>query len=195
MPRPPKTNGTETRERILDVAQELFTSQGYDKTSLRDIAERLDITKAALYYYFERKEEILLQLHLRLHADGAELLDGLEAIPDGPERVAAWPGFIHRFVEALTPHRDLLLMHRRNQGAIDALYQDERNRMENEELEKRLERILASDALTLSQRVRMAASIGVITEVLAESGPAFEDVPPDDLAAEVLAVVDGLLYF
>jgi AcrR family transcriptional regulator len=55
MPRAPRNQGAETRERILDVAQELFTRQGYEKTSLRDIAERLEITKAALYYYFERK--------------------------------------------------------------------------------------------------------------------------------------------
>ena len=59
-----------TRERILDIALELFTEQGYDKTSLRDIAERLGTTKAALYYHFERKEDILLELHLRLHALG-----------------------------------------------------------------------------------------------------------------------------
>ena len=52
------------------MAQELFIRHGYDKTSLRDIAERLEITKAALYYYFERKEDILLELHLRLHAIG-----------------------------------------------------------------------------------------------------------------------------
>ena len=63
------------RERILDVSLELFNEQGYDKTSLREIAERLDVTKAALYYHFERKEDILLELHLRLHALGWKALD------------------------------------------------------------------------------------------------------------------------
>src|ERR1700744_816925 len=64
-----------TRERILDIALELFNENGYDKTSLREIADHLGVTKAALYYHFERKEDILLALHLRLHALGWKALD------------------------------------------------------------------------------------------------------------------------
>src|ERR1700741_510537 len=79
-----------TRERILDVALELFNEQGYDKTSLREIAQRLDVTKAALYCHFERKEDILLERHLRLHALGRDLLDRLDALDDRPT-VAARP--------------------------------------------------------------------------------------------------------
>ena len=44
------------------MAQELFTDQGYDGTSLREIADRLGFTKAALYYHFRSKEEILVAL-------------------------------------------------------------------------------------------------------------------------------------
>ncbi|AKJ11665.1 TetR family transcriptional regulator [Streptomyces incarnatus] len=51
-----------TRQRIQDVALELFAEQGYEKTSLREIAERLDVTKAALYYHFKTKEEIIVSL-------------------------------------------------------------------------------------------------------------------------------------
>ncbi|MCL7380985.1 TetR/AcrR family transcriptional regulator [Streptomyces sp. 35G-GA-8] len=51
-----------TRQRIQDVALELFGEQGYEKTSLREIAERLDVTKAALYYHFKTKEDILISL-------------------------------------------------------------------------------------------------------------------------------------
>ncbi|WP_326698193.1 TetR/AcrR family transcriptional regulator [Streptomyces sp. NBC_01754] len=55
-PQPRRGN---TRQRIQDVALDLFAEQGYDKTSLREIAERLDVTKAALYYHFKTKEDIL----------------------------------------------------------------------------------------------------------------------------------------
>lgn len=48
-----------TRGRIQAVALELFTEQGYEKTSLREIAERLGVTKAALYYHFKSKDEIV----------------------------------------------------------------------------------------------------------------------------------------
>ncbi|GAA4436032.1 TetR/AcrR family transcriptional regulator [Phytohabitans houttuyneae] len=48
----------DTRSRIQAVALELFTEEGYEKTSLREIAERLGVTKAALYYHFKSKDEI-----------------------------------------------------------------------------------------------------------------------------------------
>ncbi|HZE34265.1 MAG TPA: TetR/AcrR family transcriptional regulator [Actinoallomurus sp.] len=51
-----------TRERIQAVAVELFAEHGYEKTSLREIAERLDVTKAALYYHFNTKEAIVVSL-------------------------------------------------------------------------------------------------------------------------------------
>src|SRR2546429_9220358 len=53
------TPRTDTRSRVQKVALELFAEQGYEKTSLREIAERLGVTKAALYYHFKTKEGIL----------------------------------------------------------------------------------------------------------------------------------------
>lgn len=53
---------SDTRERIQAVALELFVEQGYDGTSLREIAERLEVTKAALYYHFRTKEDIVRSL-------------------------------------------------------------------------------------------------------------------------------------
>ncbi|MFD0638984.1 TetR/AcrR family transcriptional regulator [Catenulispora yoronensis] len=48
-----------TKERIQQVALELFVVHGYEKTSLREIADRLGITKAALYYHYASKQELL----------------------------------------------------------------------------------------------------------------------------------------
>src|SRR5215467_1989198 len=53
---------SDTRARIQQVAVELFTEHGYEGTSLREIAERLDVTKAALYYHFKSKEDIVESL-------------------------------------------------------------------------------------------------------------------------------------
>jgi AcrR family transcriptional regulator len=185
MPRPPRSQGAQTRERILDIALELFTRLGYEKTSLRDIAERLGITKAALYYYFERKEDILIELHLRLHAIGSHMLDELEAAPDGPARVAIWPRLAERLIDFIVENRELVLLHSRNRSAFEALAQSERNRTENEDLEARFARVLSSPAIPLRERVRMAAMLGAITEVFIESGIAFADAPPEELAALV----------
>jgi AcrR family transcriptional regulator len=62
-----------TRERIQAVAVELFAEHGYEKTSLREIAERLDVTKAALYYHFNTKEAIVVSLF-------EDLIAGIDAI-------------------------------------------------------------------------------------------------------------------
>lgn len=53
------TDTPRTRERILDAALTLFAEKGYDATSMREIAEQLGITKAALYYHFDSKADIV----------------------------------------------------------------------------------------------------------------------------------------
>src|ERR1700733_13319549 len=78
----------DTRERILDVALELFTEQGYDKASPRQTAEPLGFTQAAIYYHFAAKEDILVALHMRLHELARPVLDQL-AEETGPPGWAA----------------------------------------------------------------------------------------------------------
>lgn len=51
--------GDQTRARILQVALELIADHGYAATSTREIAERLGFTKAALYYHFRTKDDLL----------------------------------------------------------------------------------------------------------------------------------------
>lgn len=45
-------------QEILTAAAELFGERGYDAVSLEDVAERLDVTKGSLYYYFSSKDEL-----------------------------------------------------------------------------------------------------------------------------------------
>ncbi len=51
--------GDQTRDRILRVALELIADRGYAGTSTREIAEHLGFTKAALYYHFRTKDDLL----------------------------------------------------------------------------------------------------------------------------------------
>src|SRR5439155_4045939 len=75
-----------TRTRILDIARDLFTTQGYGSTSIAQIAEKLGTSKAALYYHFKSKEEILDAL---LAEPIAELTDLTEkAAADEPGKHA-----------------------------------------------------------------------------------------------------------
>ena len=153
---------SDMRERILDVALELFNEQGYDATSLREIAERLDVTKAALYYHFKSKADILLALHLRLHELGAGILGELDSLPDEHAVVAAWPNLVDRFIDDLIANRDLFLVHQRNQRAFEQIVDNEEHRQANEDIEQRFRRVMANSAIPLADRVRMACSVGAV---------------------------------
>lgn len=78
-------NTGDTRSRIQAVALELFTEQGYEKTSLREIAERLGVTKAALYYHFKSKEEIVDSFVGDRIAMMDRLIEWAETQPPAPE--------------------------------------------------------------------------------------------------------------
>lgn len=47
------------REGILKAAAEIFAEMGYHRTSLEEIADRLDLTRASLYHYFSSKDALL----------------------------------------------------------------------------------------------------------------------------------------
>ncbi|WIM93512.1 helix-turn-helix domain-containing protein [Actinoplanes oblitus] len=77
--------GVDTKAKIRGVAIELFTERGYEATSLREIAERLGITKAALYYHFSSKESIVLSI-FQAHLDALDaLVAWAREQPPGPE--------------------------------------------------------------------------------------------------------------
>ncbi len=50
------------RKRIVDAARRLFYEKGYERTTLEDIAERLEVTKQFIYSYYKNKNEILHEI-------------------------------------------------------------------------------------------------------------------------------------
>lgn len=57
--------GKVTRERIIEIATELINEHGYHGMSLEAVAKQLDVTRPALYYYYSRKDQLLLDIHNR----------------------------------------------------------------------------------------------------------------------------------
>ena len=62
MPRKTKEEAEKTRTRILASALSLFVKKGYDHTTFTDIAARLGMTKGAVYWHFDSKEQLLVTL-------------------------------------------------------------------------------------------------------------------------------------
>ena len=118
----------DTRQRIQDVALELFAEQGYEKTSLREIAERLDVTKAALYYHFKTKEEILVSIFDDLSQPIVELIEWGRQQPQSLETKHE---IIRRYSDTLAGAAPLFRFMQENQGTVKELRIGEifRNRM------------------------------------------------------------------
>ncbi|MBX6386963.1 MAG: TetR/AcrR family transcriptional regulator [Microbispora sp.] len=98
---------TDTRSRIQDVAIKLFTEQGYEATSLREIAEVLGVTKAALYYHFRTKEDIVASLI----EDRIKTLDELIAwASQHPRTAESRRELVRRYSAQMTRGRHLEVM-------------------------------------------------------------------------------------
>jgi AcrR family transcriptional regulator len=80
-----KRTGSETKAAIQRVALDLFTAKGFEATSLREIAERLGISKAALYYYFTSKDDIVRSVTSARGEEVAELLAWARRQEPGPD--------------------------------------------------------------------------------------------------------------
>ncbi len=88
------------REAVLATAAQLFLEQSYSRTSLNDVAERLNITKPALYHYFRNKEEILLECYRLGTGLIQEMLEDIAVhCGTGLEKVAA---FIYSYANVMT---------------------------------------------------------------------------------------------
>lgn len=51
------------REQIMKKCMELFAQKGFSETSIQEITDALGLTKAAFYYYFKSKEQVLMEIH------------------------------------------------------------------------------------------------------------------------------------
>ena len=90
----------EKRDAVLRTAVQLFLEQGYHRATLNEVAERLNITKPALYNYFRGKEDILFECW----ALGQELVDDFIAGIDaaGGTGLAKLRKLIHAYAEVMT---------------------------------------------------------------------------------------------
>jgi len=107
MAKPVATRGF-ARERTLEAALALFSSHGVSGTSLQMIADRLGVTKAAVYYQFHSKDDIALAVVKPVFDDIEHLLRIAETLPTvEARRNVAMSGLV-----------ELIIRHRRVSGVF-----------------------------------------------------------------------------
>jgi AcrR family transcriptional regulator len=88
------------REAVLATAAQLFLEKSYSRTSMNDVANRLNITKPALYHYFRNKEQILLECYRLGTGMIEEILNDIAAhCGSGFDKVGA---FLYSYANVLT---------------------------------------------------------------------------------------------
>jgi AcrR family transcriptional regulator len=180
----PQTRRGDTRRRIQDVALALFAEHGYEKTSLREIAEHLDVTKAALYYHFKTKEDILSSIIDDLIGPVDELIGWAE---DQPRTLRTKQEVLRRYSEALWGAAPLFRFMQENQATMRDLSIGERLKSKMGTLNA----LLKEDDSSLTDQVRCITALFSI-----HAGHfAMQSIEGDPEArrAAILEVAQGLL--
>ena len=109
------------RGRVLHAAVALFAAHGVSGTSLQMIADRVGVSKAAVYYQFHSKEDIALEVIRPSIEDIARLIRIADALPDALQRRAV---AVSGLVEMVVRHRQIAVLFY-GDPAIDQLVMSE----------------------------------------------------------------------
>jgi AcrR family transcriptional regulator len=159
----------DTRARVKQVALELIGEKGFAGTSTREVCERIGFTKAALYYHFRTKDELLASLVAPVIEDLGHLVDlaVVSALPADRREV------LIRYTDVVGRHLELIRV-----LSDDPSVRDRPALAPFKDLHARLDRLLAgADDPDVTARTRVRAAVGAVRASLLRASPA------DDYAA------------
>ena len=165
-----------TRQRILEAALELFTAEGFDRASLRQLADQLQFTPAALYYHFASKADILL-------AVVAPLLDDLDEVLEDDFSTggrSADRQRLSRLLDVLLDHRDIVTLLARDVTASRMSGVRERLEVQSRQLIK----AFAGAERDPARLVRITAALGAVRRPIM-------DLPDLDLSDHRDTILDS----
>jgi AcrR family transcriptional regulator len=158
----------QTKQQILDTAQRLFAELGYDATSLQMIADQMGLTKAAVYYHFRAKSDLLHAAMLPGIERIRTLLDEAVAIRS---RRARLEHLVDGFVDFLVENRDYAVMATTDPAAKRHKLDDDSVAMHQQALT-----LLFGDHPTGAERLAYGTAFGIL-----ESLPDLVDLSDDEL--------------
>ncbi len=168
--------GSETRERLMDIAEDSILMKGFSATSIDEIIAEADITKSGFFYHFKDKKELARSLLKRyLERDDAildDLFERARELHDDP---------LHAFLIGLKLFAELMDdLPNGHPGCLVATY------CYNERLfDAEIHELNQQAVLLWRKRFR------TILDEIVERYPAREDVDLDALADMVSTVVEG----
>lgn len=170
------------RQGILDVARRLFCAQGYERTPLRAVSEALGVTKAAVYYHFKAKEDLLVAVVEPVLDRVDELIQsaGVRFASAGERRA-----FLVRYVDELRHHADvagLLLL----DAAVREHRLGQRFALQHAQMHA-----LLGVGNDVGAGIRTAMALRALEMVIVEFGDVDPDQAPVTAIAVAIAVLDA----
>lgn len=177
----------DTRQTIRDVALELFSTKGYEQTSLREIAERVGLTKASLYYHYASKQDLLLSIVEPLIVGWRRIGDDTEGLRHTRQSVR---GVLGQCLDVMLANRAVARIFLQDPAglvaAASAVWEDLL------EQGRRLNTWLAGPDASTAQRLRAIAAFEVISSALGAS-VYLGDVPDDEMRPVLLDAAMAVL--
>ena len=176
----PRQRSRDTRAQIQQTALDLFAERGVQQTSLRDIAERVGVSKPALYYHFASREDLLNSLV-------QPMIDDFEAYA-AAQQAAAPVGtreLLASYFDLAYRHRRLIQLAIRDLSVLHEL----KLAVRFMEWRQQLTDLLIGPNPSLGDQVRSMVALGGLSDVAVM----IDDVPVDELrAVAVDAAYDSL---
>ncbi|MFG1911735.1 TetR/AcrR family transcriptional regulator [Kribbella sp. NPDC048928] len=148
------TSSRDTKTEIHRAAVNLFSTQGYDKTSLREIAEQVGITKASLYYHYSSKQELLRAIVGTFLDDVFAVLRLTETLEWSPETEQDVLG---AYVDVIIAHRSTGPTLLRDIAAVLAAFGDDLDELIAQS--RRFQLWLAGPNPSAADRLRASAAV------------------------------------
>jgi AcrR family transcriptional regulator len=169
--------------RIVRVAGELFDSHGVDGTSLQMIADAAGVGKAAVYYHFKTKDEIVGAVHARAFAEFYAAIDDAEAIEAAHSRADALKALIPRLVRLAVNGRRAFSRILTDPAITGITANDEQLRA----LRQRFDRLVTGGAPDPERLARGAVVVAAIVGAVLE--PAVSELDDDTLRVQLARIL------
>lgn len=178
----------DTRETIRAVALELFSTKGFEQTSLREIAERVGLTKASLYYHYSSKQALLLAVVEPMITGWRAIADDAESLDHTSRNVRL---VVTQCLDVLLRNRAIVGVFQRDPAGVavvaKSLWED------SLALGRKLVGWLSGPSPTTADQLRAVAAMEVLGAVLAATTYGIEGASEDELRAVLLqATLDVL---
>lgn len=179
----------DTRETIRAVALELFSTKGFEQTSLREIAERVGLTKASLYYHYSSKQALLYTVVEPVLTGWRAIAHEAEALDHTPVNVRH---VVEQCLDVLLRNRSVVGVFQRDPAGVavvaKSLWEDFLA------LGQQLVGWLAGPASTMAERLRAVAAMEVLGAVLTAPTYGVDSTEPElrDVLLRAMLSVLGL---